>query len=100
MKISQLEMHGDKTGYLVIGDKRDTAIIKEDICKNHIHFGNFIKKEKKQDKWLGDQFCEEGLSHSVAATIKDRSGGTKDAIFELKGILEDYRMQLESNCIR
>ena len=33
MKLSQLEMHEDKTGYLVIGNKEKRRIIKEDIDK-------------------------------------------------------------------
>ena len=54
---------------------------------------NFVTKQCDQEKWLGDQFHEEGLSQSVEATIKSRTARTKGAIYEVKSILEDFRMQ-------
>ena len=68
--------------------------MKEEIKRYPLTFTNFITKEKKQEKWLGDQFTEDGLSASVTATIKQRSGRAKAAIFEVKGIVEDYRMHV------
>ena len=50
-------------------------------------------KEKECEKCLGDYIHEGGLSESVAATVKQRSGKTTAAIFEIKAIIDDYRMQ-------
>ena len=48
---------------------------------------------KIQDKWLGDIFNENGLAASVQATIQDRTPKVKAAIFEIKGIIDDFRSQ-------
>ena len=56
-------------------------------------FGCFTTKEKKVDKYLGDFFSSEGLADSILETIKDRTGKVKTAMREVKGVMEDYRMQ-------
>ena len=48
---------------------------------------------KTKDKWLGDTFHEDGHSASVNATILERTPRVKAAMFEIKGILEDFRSQ-------
>ena len=56
-------------------------------------FGGFTTKEKKVDKYLGDLFSSEGLGDSIMETIHDRAGKVKTAMMEVKGIMEDFRMQ-------
>ena len=50
-------------------------------------------KPKSSEKWLGDFIHEEGVAALVAATVKGRSGRTTAAIFEIKSIVDDFRMQ-------
>ena len=38
-------------------------------------------------------FSNEGLEESIIETIKDRTGKVKIAMMEVKGVMEDYRMQ-------
>lgn len=78
---------------MVMGEKTNVKKVKMEINENPIYFDNFATKERNQEKWLGDQFHEEGLSKSIEASINSRIGRTKAAIFEVKSILEDFRMQ-------
>ena len=45
------------------------------------------------DKYLGDLFSSEGLGESILETIKDRAGKVKTAMMDVKGVMEDFRMQ-------
>ena len=49
--------------------------------------------EKNQDTFLGDVLNTNGLSSSVEATVTQRLGKVKGAMYEASAILKDYRMQ-------
>ena len=57
-------------------------------------FGNIVTKMKTMDKYLGDMIHMDGLAASVNATIEDRVGKVTAAMYEVKAILDDYRIQL------
>ena len=50
-------------------------------------------KEKKSEAYLGDILCSEGIEASIEATIKDRAAKVKGSIYELRALIEDFRMQ-------
>ena len=50
-------------------------------------------EEKTEEKYLGDMLNNHGLAASVEATVKDREGKIKGSIYELRTIVEDFRMQ-------
>ena len=56
-------------------------------------FGHFKVKQKVQDKYLGQVLHEEGLAKSVEATIKDRWGKIKGAIYLTKQVIDTVQMQ-------
>ena len=56
-------------------------------------FGKFPAKRKESDKYLGQIIHEDGLEASVEATIKERTGKIKGAIYLTKSIIETYQMQ-------
>ena len=58
-----------------------------------ITFGKFLVKAKKSDKYLGQILHEGGLAESVKATIKERSGKVKGAIYATKQIIDTFEMQ-------
>jgi hypothetical protein len=58
-----------------------------------LKFGKFKVKQKCQDKYLGQVLHEEGLSKSVSATITDRTGKVKGAIYLAKQVIETVQMQ-------
>ena len=81
-KSKQLEFHPDKTGFIILGNKQKVEEIRKEISENPIYCGDFITKEKTQERWLGDISHSGGLAQSVLSTIQERSGKVKGAIFE------------------
>ena len=93
MEDKQLECHPDKTGFVVMGESKYKKEVREQVREEAIMFGGFTTKEKMIDKYLGDLFSSEGLGDSILETIKDRTGKVKTAMMEVKGVMEDFRMQ-------
>ena len=92
-KSKQLEFHPDKTGFIILGNKQKVEEIRKEISDNPIYCGDFITKEKTQERWLGDISHSGGLAQSVLSTIQERSGKVKGAIFETAALIQDYRLQ-------
>ena len=93
MKEKQLEVHLDKTGFIVMGANEYKKQVFEELQEAPIMIGNIHTKCKDVDKYLGDMIHTDGLAASVAATVKDRTGKVKAAMYEAAAIIEDYRMQ-------
>ena len=93
MNTKQLMLHPDKTCYLVLGKGDSYLKMENEIAVQPITCGEFEPKRKMQEKWLGDIFSSQGLDASVQATIEDRIPRVKAAMFEIKGIIEDFRSQ-------
>ena len=55
--------------------------------------GQMIFKEKQQEKYLGDILDSRGLTQSGEGTIKEREAKVKGSIYELRAVIEDFRMQ-------
>ena len=90
VKLKQLEMHPDKTGVIIFGDKKSVA---REIEQEPIRFNDFVTKPKVMDKWLGEMFHLDGLGSSVNATVEDRVGKVKAAAREIVSVTEDFIMQ-------
>ena len=67
--------------------------IQREISNHPLTYDNFTVAAKSEEKWLGDILSSGGLERSVEATVDSRYGRTFGAIFELKAIIEDLRMQ-------
>ena len=81
MKTKQLEIHPDKSCYLLTAGKENYRKIQEEIDKNPLTYDNFVIKKKLQQKWLGDIIHEDGPAASHHATVVERRGRTTAAIF-------------------
>ena len=88
-----LDAHPDKTSYLVCGTQEYKRKTNKQLKKMPLVFGNFPTKRKVSDKYLGQILHEDGLEASVKATIEDRTGKIKGAIFLTKTIIETHQMQ-------
>ena len=89
-----LEAHPTKTAYILFkGNKQDKDKMERELRLMPLKFGDFEMKRKVEDKYLGHILHEDGLTASVAATVKDRTGRFKDATFEVRSIVEDFWMQ-------
>ena len=71
----------------------------EEIVDNPLMYDNFVVKNKKQQKYLGDIIHEDGPAASHFATVVERRGRTTAAIFELKSVLEDIRLEAAGGLI-
>ena len=93
MSTKQLSLHPDKTGFIIFGNGKGRDKLEKDTTEYPIECGDFTTSNKIQDKWLGDILHQDGLAASTEATIKKRTPRVKAAIFEIKGIIEDFRSQ-------
>jgi hypothetical protein len=98
MREKQLEIHPSKSGFLIFGSEQFKAACRLDIERNPVMLGNITMKEKEQEKYLGDILSSHGLSESVKATIKKRESKIRGAVYELRALTEDYRMQAVAGC--
>ena len=74
MKSKLLEIHPDKSCYLLVADKTNYELIQNEINDNPFVYHDFHIKQKSQEKWLGDQLHEQGLSATNLATVMNRRG--------------------------
>ena len=88
-----LEAHPDKTCFVVFGSSTYKDTINRQLEANPLYFGDFPVKRKDSEKYLGQIIHSGGLRASCAATISDREGKIKGAIFETQSIIEEFRMQ-------
>ena len=93
MEEKQLQVHPDKTGFIVLGCKKFKEEVEKELGATPIIFGNLVTGAKVMDKYLGDMIHTDGLAASVEATINDRAGKVQAAGFEVAAIIEDFRMQ-------
>ena len=93
MNQKRLTLNADKTCFIMIGKEVPKNRARLLIERSPIVCGDFIVKEKAQDKYLGDVLHEGGCAASVLATVKDREGKVKAAMLEAAAIVDDYRSQ-------
>ena len=83
MKEKTLLAHPDKTGYLILGSKKNMKGVRKELSSCPIDFMKFNLKEKEKDKYLG-QVIESNLAASALATVQERSGKIKGAAIEIR----------------
>ena len=90
----QLNFHPKKSCYLVFGTERFKAEVKMDAEEEPIMLGKVQLSKKVEEKYLGDVLSSLGLPQSVEATVKEREAKIKGSIYELRALIEDFRMQV------
>ena len=88
-----LSAHPDKTCYIVLGSKKYKDNIAKQLDTCELSLGGFPVKRKTCDRYLGHMLHSDGNKASVEATIREREGKLKGAIYEVKSIIEDFQMQ-------
>ena len=90
-----LEAQPEKTTFICFkGTKKDQEKVKHELELMPLKFGtSFIMKQSKEEKYLGQMLHEDGLSASVAATVKSRVGRFRGACFEVRSVIEEFTMQ-------
>ena len=91
METKLLDLHQDKSCYILIGNKEETKELKSELELCPLTLYGIKMKEKSYEKYLGDLIHSGGVSKSVEATVNDRHGRTMLAIKEIRAIVEDCR---------
>ena len=95
MESKLLDFNLDKSCYMVVGSDRARKAMQPSLERNPQTLCGRNMKPVNQEKYLGDQLCSAGLAASVLATINKRAGRANSAIYEIKAIIEDCRI----NCV-
>ena len=88
-----LDAHKDKTGYIVFGSRMYREKIEKELEVMPLTLGGFQVGRKEKDKYMGQVLHQGGLAMSVKATIQERTGRIKGAIFKAKQVMETVQMQ-------
>ena len=93
---SQLDIHPDpsKSSYIMLGNKKFRKETEKEISENSITVGPVMLERSESLTYLGEVLHENGLAASVDATVDLRVSRVRGAIFEIKALCEDYRMQI------
>ena len=86
-----LDFHTDKSSFLIFGKKKRRQKILEDLELNPLTLSGKTMVRQNAAKYLGDFLSENGLSDSVALTIKKRKPLTIRAIYEIRAVVDDCR---------
>jgi hypothetical protein len=91
METKLLDLHQDKSCYILIGSKKITEEISDELKMCPLTLYGKSMKEKKYEKYLGDFIHSGGVAESAEATVKERIGKMFAAHREIKAIVEDCR---------
>ena len=86
-----LNLHKDKSCYILIGDRKTTQSILEELEACPLTLYGEKMKKKDYEKYLGDYIHHGGVSVSVEKTVNERCGKLTNAIKEIRAIVEDCR---------
>ena len=94
-KSKLLEIHPTKSCFILFSnDNKMRSKIENEINQQPLIYDDFTVNKSSGEKWLGDMLSDAGLMKSVEATVKNRYGRILSAIFEMKSVLEDLRLQM------
>ena len=91
METKVLDLHQDKSCYILIGNKKTTETISYELKICPLTLYGKRMKEKTSEKYLGDFIHCGGVAKSVEATVNERYGKMFTAYNEIKAIVEDCR---------
>ena len=89
-----LNFNLDKSCFVVIGNEKSRRMIHDQLLDNPLILCGKEMKQEIKAKYLGDWLSSEGLSDSVAATVKKRKGLVVQSIYEIRAVIEDCRSQV------
>ena len=86
-----LDFNLTKSGYMQIGKKRSDSSYQEQLNSHPITLCGKPMPYVKEAKLLGDWLSDQGLSHSIAVTVRKRKGLAIASIYEIRTVVEDCR---------
>ena len=94
MKQRGLSLNKDKSVCVIIGNKKQKMEATKEIEKDPLLCGDFITKEKEEEKWLGQILSNAGLADCVEKTVVTRTGKIKAACLEIIQVVNDWRAEV------
>ena len=94
METKLLDFNIDKSCFMVVGNAKYKNVIREKLQSAPLTLSGFPMKEVQQEKYLGDYLHCNGNPASVLATVNARYGLAVSAIYEIKSVLEDCRINV------
>ena len=91
METKILDLHPDKSCFIIVGSKETTTEIRNDLIENPLTLYGNNMKEKKFERYLGDLIHGGGVAESAEATVNSRHGKMIHGIKEIRAIVEDCR---------
>ena len=91
METKLLDLHEDKSCYILIGDKKITEEMSQELKLCPLTLYGKHMKEKNSEKYLGDFIHCGGVAQSVEATVNERYGKMFSSHNEIRAIVEDCR---------
>ena len=91
METKLLDLHPDKSCYILIGNKRSTLEISQELKQYPLTLYGKDMKEKVSEKYLGDHIHSLGVAKSAETTVVERCGRMFSIPNEIKSIVEDCR---------
>ena len=91
MESKLLNLHQDKSCFIVIGNKKVTGGIYKELELSPLTLYGKIMKEKKYEKYLGEYIHQAGVAESAEVTVSERCGKMFSAHREIRAIVEDCR---------
>ena len=91
METKLLDLHQDKSCYILIGNKKTTEMLSNELELCPLTLYGKPMKRKISEKYLGDSIHQGGVADSVEATVKERCAKMFAAHKEIKAIVEDCR---------
>ena len=88
-----LQFNEDKCMFVLMGNKRERKILKEQLNKTPLKLCNQNMKEVKVLKYLGENISF-NLEDSVHQTVLKRVATAKHVILEIRTVVEDTRSEL------
>ena len=89
MESKLLDLHSDKSCFLIIGNQSQRKIAQKELKVNPILLYGRPMKEKQKEKYLGDFIHSDGNAASAEATVSDRYGRILVGAFEIRQIVEN-----------
>ena len=91
MKTKMLDLHDEKSCFLVVGKGKFLNQVKNDLQMSPLTLYGKPMKQKIKEKYLGDFLHSDGLAASVKATVEARAAALTSGAVEVRAVIEDCR---------
>ena len=91
METKILNLHSDKSCFLVFGTQKQKQKIQEELAVTPIKLYGKEMKQKQKEKYLGDFLHVDGNGASVTATVNDRAGRIVTGMYDIRHVIENCR---------